>query len=454
MSTDLQEPDSLRLRRVTSDATGPTSALCEPTPPRRVKMVDTPNYIRELNDWGQRVDRLREDPEEFLYALTTELNRLGLEIGIATTCIRTPHPQLDMLVIRWRPLAVAEVPTTTTQSILGQRTIKRADGVQDVYPLMHGHTDEEMWRSSPFHHAIETKAALRIPLEPPPQQEQFPIVNDLVMRRMTDYLVVPLQSADKVTVVLSIATLRPGGFPKEFLQAFDAFLPVLSLSVAYKVERIQFQQVLSAYIGQEPAHRVLQGQIRCGDLVRKHSALGFADLRGFTAASQKLDTHQFLDLISTFFQHVHDSISAEGGEILKFMGDGVLFIVADNGDPRSTCDGAVRAVRSLMLAIRSHNASQPMFPIRFGCGLHYGEVLYGNIGSPARLDFTVMGAAVNLASRLEGMTSKTGEVCLVSDRFAALTSQPTRPIGAFELKGISQPQPIHAPVMADDAVRT
>lgn len=406
-----------------------------------------PDYKAELLAWGQERRRLQEAPEELLYAIVNELTRLGLQPGLGSVAIRTAHPQLDMLVMRWRPLDTDEVPTTGTTSITGQQTIKRPDGVMDLYPLAHGHTDEAMWRQSPFNKALETQKSLRVKLEPPPSPPPFPIIDDLIERGMTDYVVFPLDSGPTVSVVVSIATQRPGGFPDVFISAFEDLIPILSLSVAYKVERFQFQQVLTAYIGREPANRVLAGQIRRGDVITRQAAIGFADLRGFTAASQRLDAEEFLALIGTFFEHTCDCVYGERGEVLKFMGDGVLFIIADDGNPTQTCDRALRSVEALTKAIDQHNASTDSLPIRFGCALHYGAVLYGNIGSPARLDFTVVGSAVNLTARLEALTSKVGEICLVSQDFSDLTTMETRHVGEFQLKGLNEPQPAYAPLV-------
>ena len=406
-----------------------------------------PDYKAELLAWGQDRRRLKEAPEELLYAIVNELTRLGLHPGLGSVAIRTAHPQLDMLVMRWRPLDTDEVPTSGTTSITGQQTIKRPDGVMDLYPLAHGHTDEAMWRQSPFNKALENRKSLRVKLDPPPSPPPFPIIDDLIERGMTDYVVFPLDSGPTVSVVVSIATQRRGGFPDAFISAFEDLIPILSLSVADKVERFQFQQVLTAYIGREPANRVLAGQIRRGDVITRQAAIGYADLRGFTAASQRLDAEEFLALIGTFFEHTCDCVYAERGEVLKFMGDGVLFIIADDGSPTQTCDRALRSVEALTKAIDQHNASTDGLPIRFGCALHYGAVLYGNIGSPARLDFTVVGSAVNLTARLESLTSKVGEVCLVSQDFSDLTSMETRRVGEFELKGLSEPQAAYAPMV-------
>ena len=403
------------------------------------------NYGEKIQKWGQDKARLREEPTELLYSLTTILNQLGLEIGLATICIRTPHPQLSMLVMRWRPLDVEEVPANNTTSILKQETIKRADGVLDIYPLLHGHTDEEMFQNSPFHRVIESRQSIRVPLEPPPSPVPFPILDDLIERHMTDYLVVPLDSGETVNIALSLTTLRKSGFPDAFIKSFNDFLPLLSLSVAFKVERIQFSQVLSAYIGHEPASLVLKGQIKRGNLVSQEAALGFIDLKGFTAASENLSQNQFLKLMDDFFEQVYEAVYQAGGEILKFIGDAVLFIVTNTENPEYTCDQALSAIQTLYQSTHEYNQKHPEAPIAFGSGLHFGEVLYGNIGSPARLDFTVMGLAVNLTSRLQSLNARTNQVCLVSERFAQLTTQATTAVGSFDLKGISEAQRVYAP---------
>ena len=128
------------------------------------------------------------------------------------------------------------------------------------------------------------------------------------------------------------------------------------------------------------------------------------------------------------------------------MGDAVLFIFPADGSPQETCDRVLDAVKSLTKAIQNRNQDPEKYPLQFGCGLHYGTVMYGNVGTAARLDFTVMGPAVNLASRLEGLTSTTEENCLLSAEFARHTSHPVKQVGSFELKGISSAQEVFAPL--------
>ena len=372
---------------------------------------------------------------------------MDLDISLATVCIRTPHPQLDMIAMRWRSLLTDEVPTDSTNSILGRQTIKRPDGVQDIYMLRHGHTDEMTWRKSPFYKVLRSGRPLHIRLSPPPSLVKFPIVHDLIKRGMTDYLTMPFLSRREVSMAISLATSREGGFPNAFANAFHAAIPVLSLAMAYKVERFQFEQVLAAYLGREPASLVLKGQVRRGDIVATVAAVGFVDLRGFTDASERLTSNALLARLSTFFEYVHTTVVHAGGEIIKFMGDGVLFIIPDKGNPQLTCTRALEVVGGLTNAVSAHNASTSEAPLHFGVGMHFGEMLYGNIGSPTRLDFTVLGPVVNLTSRLESLTGQLGEVCIVSETFAKLTGSPHRLVGEFKLKGIKGMSQVFAPLL-------
>ena len=407
---------------------------------------ETTDYGARIQAWAQSSDRLEEEVGEYLYALTAELNSMGVELGLATVLIRTLHPQLDMLAIRWRPLGVDEVPTEGTESIIGQRTIKRPSGVQDIYPLSRGHADEETWLTSPFHKVLQDQESLRVPLERPPSPAPFPIIEDLIERGMTDYIACPIPPPKQVKVVISLATRRAGGFPEGFVEGLLDSIPALSIGLAFNVQRFLFEQVLSAYIGEEPASLVLQGQIHQGDLVSRRAALGFADLRGFTAATERLPREQLVELINAFFERVHGAVHRAGGEILKFMGDGVLFMVPDDGDAGDTCDRALGAVMTLKETIERRNQAQPDRVIEFGCALHYGEVLYGNMGAASRLDFTVMGSDVNLASRIESLTGDLGETLLLSEHFSGLLSSNTRLVGEFQFKGVSEAQPVYAPV--------
>lgn len=403
-----------------------------------------PKYQAELTAWAHSPVRLREEPLDALYAIVEKLNELGIEIGLASLIIRTPHPQLDMLVLRWRPREVTEVPTESTSSILGKRTIIRKGGVQDIFPLAHGHTDEAMWQESPFYRVLETEEVLRIRLEPPPTDSPYAIVHDLIDREMTDYAVFPIPSSEGTSIALSLASRRDDGFPEEFLSGFLAVLPPLSLSLAYKAERIQFREVLSAYLGHEPASRVLDGQLRRGDIDSQEAAIGFADLRGFSRDSETLEPSEVLRRLNVFFELVCSAVTNRGGEILKFLGDGVLFVFPVASSPERTCNRASAAIQQLSSSVSAINNTEES-PIRFGCALHFGSVLYGNIGAPSRLDFTVIGKAVNLTARLESICSMTSRECLMSERFAQLTSVRTDLVGEFEFKGFSAPQRVYAP---------
>lgn len=398
----------------------------------------------DLMAWAHSPDRLQEAPLDALFAIVDKINELGMQIGMASLVIRTPHPQLDMLVLRWRPREVSEVPTRNTTSILGKRTTIRNTGVQDIFPLAHGHIDEGMWRESPFFQVLATQEVLRLRLSPRPEEIPFTIVGDLIERGMTDYAVFPVASPSGTAIALSLASRRPHGFTDAFFAGFLAALAPLSLSLSFKAERIQFGEVLAAYLGTGPAARVLAGQVRRGDLDSQEAAIGFADLRGFSRDSERLEPNEVLSRLGDFFELVFDSVAQHGGEVLKFLGDGVLFIFPNTSTATETCDQAASATEALSRAILQRNRTLAA-PLHFGCALHYGSVLYGNIGAPARLDFTVIGEAVNRTARLESLCSTTGRPYLFSQRFAELTTASTEFVGEYDLKGFSARAKVFAP---------
>jgi adenylate cyclase len=176
-----------------------------------------------------------------------------------------------------------------------------------------------------------------------------------------------------------------------------------------------------------------------------------ADLEGFTALSSTLARDDLIALLNTYFDALGSAVRAEGGEILKFIGDALLaiFPVADGADAAVQCGRALAAVRAALTMLAEQapaRAAAGLPAIRFGAGLHIGEVMYGNIGTHDRLDFTVIGPAVNLVARLEALTRTVGEPVLLSDAFAAAAGLPARPLGAHRVKGLADPIPVFAPV--------
>jgi len=207
--------------------------------------------------------------------------------------------------------------------------------------------------------------------------------------------------------------------------------------------RITLSAVLEAYLGRRSAARVLAGPLRrdVGETIR--AALLYADLRGFTALSEAAPPAAVIAALDAWFDRIAGAVHAFGGEVLKFIGDGVLaiFPVVDE-PPGSACDAALRAVaaaRAGMAHLDAARRGQGLPPLPFGAALHLGEILWGNIGAADRLDFTAIGPAVNLVSRLEGLCRPLDQAVLVSGALAAETATPLIPLGTHVLRGIASP---------------
>ncbi len=201
--------------------------------------------------------------------------------------------------------------------------------------------------------------------------------------------------------------------------------------------------MLEAYLGRRSAARVLAAPLRRGVGETIHAALLYADLRGFTSLSEAGPATAVIAALDAWFDRIAGAVHAFGGEVLKFIGDGILAIFPVIGDDSaSACEAALRAVaaaRAGMAHLDAARRQQGLAPLPFGIALHLGEILWGNIGAADRLDFTAIGPAVNLVSRLEGLCRPLEQTVLVSGAVAAVTPAPLIPLGAHALRGIAAP---------------
>ena len=207
--------------------------------------------------------------------------------------------------------------------------------------------------------------------------------------------------------------------------------------------RATLSAALEAYLGRRSAARVLAGPLRRGVGETIEAALLFADLRGFTALSESNPPAEVIAALDAWFDRIAGSVHAFGGEVLKFIGDGVLAIFpVAGGSPRNACDAALKAVaaaRSGMAHLDQARRREGLPPLPFGVALHLGEMLWGNIGAADRLDFTAIGPAVNLVSRLEGLCRPLDKAVLTSGAFAAETNTALIPLGTHALRGVAVP---------------
>jgi adenylate cyclase len=264
----------------------------------------------------------------------------------------------------------------------------------------------------------------------------YTILQDLAAEGYRDYLVVGLRlPGNESPQALSIAAKTP--FPEYVSSRLLALVPLFSLAVYSVYRTSQAKRIAHLYIGKESGPQVLDGDVERGHTRRIQAGILFCDIRNFTHMSELHSAEYVVALVNDVFQIVGEEVDARGGEILKFIGDAMLveFRVFDDG-----AEVAQRMVQSVRAALsRVRNLSERLeSPVGIGFGGHIGEVVQGNIGTTERLDFTIMGAAVNLASRLEGQCKAFGVDAVFSDAVAAHVE--LQEIGVRELKGVQTPQ--------------
>lgn len=255
----------------------------------------------------------------------------------------------------------------------------------------------------------------------------------------THYLMMPLRFRSEPLHGISYSTRRPGGFSPAHVALLRAIRPALCAVMNIQGVHRMWSEILKAYVGSEPAELILKGAIRRGDVRRIRAALFVSDLRGFTVLANASDPETTVAAINAYLDRVVPALVAEGGEVLKFMGDGVLaiFPIADARDAKGACAAALAAATA---TLASDNGGG-----RVGMALHVGEVAYGNIGAGDRLDFTIIGRDVNLLARIEKLCGVLDEPVVMSGDFAASLGVPARALGEFELKGFPGKVAVFAP---------
>jgi adenylate cyclase len=332
----------------------------------------------------------------------------------------TLHPQIASIAYRW----------------------SRAAPEVEAFSREHDIWQSEQYLRSPMAVIYAGEPMIRRRLFGSGLRLDFPILEDLLAEGATDYAIFGLRRGDgRPLAVLSIATDAPGGFSDEQFTGFQSLLPLLSLIVEAIETRSTARSLLEIYLGADAGQRVMGGLIRRGDSVTIAAAIWQCDLRDFTAMSNQLPRDEVLAILNDYFDAVTRPVLANGGEILKFIGDAVLaiFPMKDDLDRDEKCRTALTAGEEALDAMRDVNelrASAGKAPLSIGIGLHAGSVSYGNIGSQTRLDFTVIGPAVNLASRLQDLTKLVGTPILASAAFAAEASRTLHHLGGRRVRGL------------------
>jgi adenylate cyclase len=379
-----------------------------------------------LMHWLLTDARRISDPKAFLAALAEQFLVHGIEVARLTTGVPILHPHVDSYGARWElDKGVSERFYRLTAEAL---------------PVL---------ENSPVKIVYSGGGSVRCDPTAPPREGEFGILADLRRDGLTDYVALSIPFSDGTSKVLTVATRRPGGFTDEEMELLEAMTPGVAVNLEVQALRLTARTLLDTYIGRQAGVRVLEGAIKRGMGETIRAVIWLCDLRGFTSLSERLPRDALIELLNAYFGRMCAALDAGGGEVLKFVGDALLgiFPILDE-DPTPVCARALAATDNAREAIAAYNAERPGTDeprIEYGIALHIGDVMYGNIGGESRLDFTVIGPAVNLAARIEGLCRDLGRPILLSDDFVAASGLPADSLGTFKLKGLTGSRQIYAP---------
>jgi adenylate cyclase len=350
-----------------------------------------------------------------------------------------------------RLMRIAAFVRTLHPSVMGRRFVwERGAAEVEVIAPPHAILATDEYIKSPVHVVTTTGRELRCRLD-----VDTPFEHEILEQQrragVTDYLCLPLRFLSGEVHAVSYATDAPGGFSDDELAALRHVTRPLSRLAEILALRRTATALLDAYVGRDAGERILRGQIQRGHTEHIRCVIWFSDLRGFTSMSGGAEPEDIITVLNRVFDCQVPAVERHGGEVLKFMGDGMLaiFPINDARPPAAVCTQALAAVDEAFAALDALNAERNTAsapPLAFGVSLHLGDVAYGNIGGAVRLDFTCIGPAVNLAARIEGLTGRLGKRLLVSDAFARATTAPLRTVGTFELKGVAGAATVHEPL--------
>jgi adenylate cyclase len=367
-------------------------------------------------------------PQDVVATLCAGLSACGIPLWRAAVFVRTLHPNVAGRRFEWRSgeaMTIAEMPYRALE----------------VAPFV----------DSPVPRVCLTGEALRCRLDTAPRLSDYPAFASFAEEGATDYWVTPLLFSNGEVHVASWATREPGGFTDERLRGIERILaPFARIAEIHALRRTAIN-LLDAYVGHRSGERILAGAIRRGDTEAIHAAIWLSDMRGFTPLADRLPSGELIALLNRYFDCQIAAIARHGGEVLKFIGDGLLAIFPIAENAAEVAAAALAAAEEASAAVTAIAVTPAGEGVRFGLALHVGEVEYGNIGGEKRLDFTCIGRAVNLAARLEKLTGKLSRTIVASSAFARVCPLPLQPLGEFSLAGFARSETVFSPATSGQA---
>jgi adenylate cyclase len=387
--------------------------------------------LRQITDWLIDGARSAPNPVALMQQTCERLAAAGMPLWRAAVFVRTLHPDVLGRNFIWRP--GAEVTTATAS-----------------YDLL----DSPEFTNSPLAIVFREGREVGYRMDDP-ESKRFPVFDDMRAEGVTGYLALPLRFTDGSNHACSWTTRQPGGFTDTQIAAIKSIVvPFARLGEIFALRRTA-TTLLETYVGHRPGERILAGQIRRGHTETMNAAIWLSDLRGFTRLSDRLPSEIVVDILNRYFDCQVEAITRRGGEVLKFMGDGLLAVFpvgGDDGNAAEICNQVLEAVHECRASVAELTYSEGGHTVesfRFGLALHIGTVLYGNIGGGNRLDFTCIGPAVNLAARMEKIAANLHRTVVASASFVELCATGNwTDLGEFPIAGFSRVQRVYG--LADE----
>jgi adenylate cyclase len=398
---------------------------------RNTEAAPAETTMAQIEAWLLGPAIKENDLQALFQALVWRLVAAGLPLDRVSLHIGTLHPQLFGFGWLW----------------------EQQDGFCDEVQVAETMLRSDAYRSNPLFRAFEHGEQVRCNSNDPSVIERFPLLRELARQGITDYLVEPIGGGAYHNAA-SIATKRPGGFTYEQIASLQRVLALFAVHVERHIAQRIAVNVLDTYLGAAAARKVLQGSIQRGAGEAIDAVIWVSDLRNFTDLTDQLEGANMIVLLNLYFGILAGAVIEHGGEVLKFIGDGLLavFPLHSTDNSAAAATAALAAARQALAGIAQINRQPPAAvanipgwqPLRTGIALHEGEVFFGNVGAAARLDFTVIGRAVNAATRVEELCKTLGRSILITEPVARRLGETLEPLGEHTLRGLAKPLAIYS----------
>ena len=385
--------------------------------------------VSSINEW--LADQALSEPDivGMFEGLCHRLYGIGIPVSRARLTWPTLHPLFRAETILWN-----------------------RDSGTKFEQFVHQESMSDAWLQSPMRHMIEHDLpVLRRNLDGPDKLLDFPVLKEIQELGFTDYLVVATEFASGSTeevfsrrgINVTWCADRPGGFSNKEIESLQKIQRRFAVACKTVVQTRISNNIVETYLGKQAGERVLSGEIKRGDGNYTNAVVWYSDLRNSTAMADTMPGDEYLKLLNDYFECTAGPVIDEGGEVLDFIGDGVLAIFSFENDEEkntaicaATC--ALKASRLAHAKINEQRKKESLVTFKFGVGLNVGSLMFGNIGVPQRLAFSIIGPTVNEVSRIEALTKITGHAILVTKEVTAYDATNWVSLGPHELSGVSQ----------------